>query len=263
MKSIYDRRALAAALLAIALMAGGCGKSTSLTSPQSQLDQASADDIAMQTGLALNALGMDVEGAGSSFMTSPAMRPAVAPFAALWDTTITGEGFTYHVSREFYDAEGALLPGYGPAATRMVWRSHIVGSHETERDTVAVAHAALLTFAGIQPADTATTISGTVLDTLQSVYRSYDETTWRYFHWKSLLTIANAVMSRSSEWPLSGTLTFAVKADRLRSNDAGDVEGHLVATVVVTFNGTSQPDVLVNGTWHYHWDMQYGTMIRA
>lgn len=254
---------LAAALLAIGLAANGCGTSTSTTSPLTPLDQTSADDLAMQAGLALNTLELDVAGAAGSLAGPSGMRPAITPFAALWDTTITGEGFTFYVSREFYDAQGARLPDYGPDAARMVWRSRIIGSYASELDTVAVAHATVLDFTGIQPEDTASTVSGTALDTLQNIYRSYDGSTWRYFHWKSVLTITDAVISRSREWPLSGRLAFAVKADRLRSNDVRDVDAHLVASVVITFNGTSQPDVVVNGVWHYRWDMQYGTIIRA
>jgi hypothetical protein len=32
---------------------------------------------------------------------------------------------------------------------------------------------------------------------------------------------------------------------------------------VVTFNGTSQPDLVVSGTYHYKWDMLNGTIIRV
>jgi len=263
MKLRFDHRVIAAALLAIALVASGCSKSTSITSLETPLDQASADDLAMQTAQALNAAVLDVEGASSSLVTTSAMRPLIAPFAALWDTTITGEGYTLQASREFYNAAGTLLPNYGPTAARMVWRSRITGSHETGSDTVVIAHGAQLNFAGIQPGDTAFTVSGAAVDTLQCVYRSYDGTRWRYCHCKSVLAIANAVISRTREWPLSGTLTFTMNADRLRSNNAGDVEAHLAGTIVITFNGTSQPDVVVNGTWRYHWDMEYRTMIRA
>ena len=261
--SPFIRRSAAAALLAILLTASGCGRSTSLTAPQTPLDQTSADDLAIQAGLAMNALGLDLASSTVGLTSAVAKRPMNEPLAALWDTTFTGGGFTYSLSRDFYDAQGTLLPGYGPTAARMVCRSRIQGTHATDRDTVAVLHASALAFTGVQPADTATTISGAALDTLQNVFRSYDGSQWHYFHWKSLVTIANAVISRSRAWPLSGRLTFAVTADRLRSTDVRDVETQLVATVVITFNGTSQPDVVVNGSWHYHWDMQNGTVIRA
>jgi hypothetical protein len=40
----------------------------------------------------------------------------------------------------------------------------------------------------------------------------------------------------------------------------GDVEKHLSAIVVITFNGTEYPDVVINGVYHFKWDMQHGTM---
>ena len=54
-----------------------------------------------------------------------------------------------------------------------------------------------------------------------------------------------------------------VSADRLRSTSRADVEVHIDATVVVTFNGTSQPEIVVNGTWRYRWNMVTGVVIRA
>ncbi len=49
----------------------------------------------------------------------------------------------------------------------------------------------------------------------------------------------------------------------LRSNDRADVEAHLNATVVVTFNGTSQPEIVVNGVWHYRWNPGTGIVTRV
>ena len=64
-------------------------------------------------------------------------------------------------------------------------------------------------------------------------------------------------------WPLSGTVTYVVSADRLRSNNRADVEAHFDATVVVTFDGTSQPLIVVNGAWRYRWNMVTGAITRA
>jgi hypothetical protein len=254
---------LAASLLAIALAAGGCGKSTSSTNPGGGLDQASADDIAMQTGFALNQLSMDVEGGIASLGGTAPARLRPAPLHALWDTTVTIGGLTIEVTSNFYDVQDQVLPGYGPDAVKLLWTSRIYGSIQTERDTLTVGHSASVQFVGIQPADTAITIQGAAFDTLQNVFRSYDGTRTRYFYWRSSLTGVDIIRGKTHEWPWSGTLTFVVRADRLRSNNRGDVEAHLNATVVVTFNGTDHPDVVINGTWHYKWDMQNGTMVRA
>ena len=67
----------------------------------------------------------------------------------------------------------------------------------------------------------------------------------------------------SSSYPLSGTMIWTVSADRLRSNSRVDVEAHLTGIVVVTFNGTRYPDVTVNGTYHYRFDLKTGAVQRA
>jgi hypothetical protein len=185
------------------------------------------------------------------------------PAWALWDTTVTEGGLTYTISENFYDAQNQLLTGYGPDAVKLVWTSAVTGAIETLRDTATVAHHAVLQLTGIQPADTAVTFQGTALDTLRNTFRSYDGTRTRYFLWKSGLTGTNIVWGKGHPWPWSGTLTYVVRADRMRSNEGVDVEAHLSATVVVTFNGTSQPDVVVDGTWHYKWNMDTGEVVRA
>jgi hypothetical protein len=266
MKPRLYRSVLAASLLAIALVAGGCGKSTSPTNPGGGLDQASADDIALQTGFALNQLDLDVEGGISSIAPTAPVRLRPVPLRALWDTTVTVGGLTIQVTRDFYDAQDQVLPGYGPDAVKLIWTSRIYGSIQTARDTATVGHSASVEFVGIQPADTAITINGAAFDTLLNVFRSYDGTRTRYFYWESALTITNVVMLRNEDqdnWPLSGTAALAVQADRLRSNDRGDVEKHLTATVVVTFNGANQPLVVVNGAYRYRWNMDTGALVRA
>jgi hypothetical protein len=263
MKPRPHRSVLAASLLAIALVAGGCGKSTSSTNPGGGLDQASADDIALQTGFALNPIVMDVEGGIASLGAPAPARLRPAPLAVLPETTVTDGGLTIHVAYDFYNAQDQVLPSYGPDAVKLIWTSHIYGSIQTARDTATVGHSASVEFVGIQPADTAITINGAAFDTLLNVFRSYDGTRTRYFFWRSSLTGAAVFWIKTHEWPESGTLTFVVQADRLRSNNRSDVEAHVNATVVITFNGTDHPDAVINGTWHYQWDMQNGTMVRV
>ncbi len=262
MKPRSYRSVLAVILLGGALAAAGCGKSTSPTNPNTALDQTSADDIAVQTQFALDQMGLDVYGA-RSFVTSPGTPARVRPLRVMWDTTVTIGTLTADVSLNFYDAQDQALAAYGPEAVKLLWTSHIYGSLTTERDTATAGHAGSLDLRGIQPADTAFTLNCTALDTLLNKFRSYDGTRTRYFYWNSSLAGTDVVWGKAHEWPWSGTLTFTVRADRLRSWQRGDVEAHLNATVVVTFNGTGHPDVVVNGTWHYQWDMTNGTMIRV
>jgi len=262
MKPIVDRRVLATALLAIALVASGCGSSTSPTSPvTSDLTQSEANDVALQTSFALDQIGLDVEGGGSSIFTSPMLRQDAMPMHAAWDTTIAFGGLNAEISRDFYDAGNSLLAGYGPTATRMNWKSHIWGTVESLRDTATIQHHSNLDFTGIQRLDTALVINGTCADTLLNKFHSLDSLLTRYGYWRSTLTAAAIALRKADAMPLSGTLTYVVKVDKLRSSVQGDVEKHLSAIVVITFNGTRFPDVVVNGVYHFKWDRQHGTMI--
>jgi hypothetical protein len=262
MRHRSDRGLLAAALLALALFASGCGGSTSLTGPvTSDLTQSEANDLALQTSFALDQIGLDVAGAGSSLFLGSALRQGITPLRAAWDTTIVFGGIHAEVSREFYDAQNDLLAGYGPTAVRMNWRSHIWGAIESPRDTATIQHHSDLDFTGIGWEDTALVINGTCADTLLNHFHSLDSLLTRHGYWRSTLSAAAVALRKMDGMPLSGTLTYVVQVDALRSGEQGDVEKHLSAIVVITFNGTQYPDVVVNGVHHFQWDMQHDTMI--
>src|SRR6185436_9423318 len=115
-------------------------------SPQPAVSQQEADDVALQTLVAVGIFGDDFGNAVSSTPAGPAARP----FRAAWDTTITsGSGLTYQASRDFYDAANNLLPGYGPTAVRLRWTSHAGGLIVTPRDSCTVGHALVLDVRGI------------------------------------------------------------------------------------------------------------------
>jgi len=258
-----DRGLLAAALLAIALLASGCGiGSKNPTGPgTSDLTQSEANDVALQTAFALDQMGVDMEGAGGSLLMGPALRQGARPMHAAWNTSITSEGLSAEFSHDFYDAGNNLLEAYGPTAVRMNWKSHIWGTLESLRDTATIQHHANLDLTGIQLLDTALVINGTCADTLFNRFHSLDSLLARYGYWRSTLTAAAIALRKEDGMPLSGTLTYVVKLDKLRSGELGDVEKQLRAIVVITFNGTRYPDVVVNGVYHFKWDKLQGTMI--
>ena len=258
--------AAAAALLFLLPMFAGCG--SKVVVPVDGFDQQAADEIAIQAATSLTIVGGDVELAmTSSPSASQAGARQARPAHALWDTTIVAGGITYEASRTFYDAAGGELAGYGPLAVRMRWTSRAYGTYEGPRDTASVGHDALLDFTGIEVAQDTVTIDGVCRDTLENRFRSLDGLRVRYFYWVSS-TAVDAVRrlknaGPSNGWPLGGTVTYVVSADRLRSSSRADVEAHFDATVVVTFNGTSQPLIVVNGAWRYRWNMVTGAITRA
>ncbi len=265
MKPDPIRIALAACAAALALAAAGCGDSP--TQPTPALNQSSADDIAIQTAANVQLLNLDLMGGAGGAGVALASRPGATPSAALWDTSFALGGLTFTASREFYDEVGTLLPGYGPTAVRMTWDSRVSGTAEWPRDTLTIGHHGITEFRGIQALAETLSVDGASSDTLMNRFRSYDGTRTRYFYWNSLLDVADVRFLKSAlatqPWPLSGTLTLMVQADRLRSNDRADVEAHLTATVVVTFNGTDRPVIVVNGTWRYIWNMTTGAVTRV
>jgi hypothetical protein len=227
-----------------------------------------ADDLAVQTATSLTVVGGDVQYALSTTPQAPAAGARQArPARAVWDTSFTWNGITYEASRTYYDALDNELPDYGPLVMRMRWTSRAYGTYEGPRDTASVGHDALLDFRGIQFGQDTVRVDGICRDTLQNTFRSLDGFRVRYFYWVSC-TAADAVRILKSTlstggWPISGTITYAVSADRLRSNSRTDVEVHFDATVVVTFNGTNEPEIVVNGTYRYRWNMQTGIVTRA
>lgn len=252
-------------LLALPLIAG-CGNK--VTAPSSGMTSTTADDIAVQTVASLGIMGGDVQFAVSTTPPASAARTRRArPALALWDTTFVYGGITYEATRDFYDELDNLLPSYGPTAVRLHWTSRAYGTYEGPRDTASVGHTGVLDVRGIQAGQDTVQFDGACHDTLLSTFRSLDGTRTRYFLWISSSTLDRVRHLKSTlgsvSAPLSGTATFTVSADRLRSNDRADVEAHFDAHVVVLFNGTMQPVIVVDGAFTYHWNMVTGMITRG
>jgi hypothetical protein len=255
---------MCAALMLAILGMGGCSKKSTSPSTQAMVTQDVADDIALQAAASLDITGSDIE---NVIGTTPAAGAAL-PARAQWDTTFTRGPLTFSATRTFFDAADNVLADYGPTAVRILWTSHIFGTKEWPRDTAYVDHEAVLYLRGIQAGQDTLKFSGGVFDSLVNRFRSYDGTRSRYFVWKGYTSIEDvrflkSLIAGGSVWPISGRCEFDVSADRLRSNNATDVETHFEATVIVVFNGTSQPDVLVNGIFHYKLNLLTGTVTRA
>ena len=258
-------KACAMVLLILPLIAG-CG--SKVTAPGGDMTAQTADDLAVQTATSLTVVGGDFQIALSATpQASAAGARQARPARAVWDTTFTWNGITYEASRTFYDALDNEMPDYGPMAWWMRWTSRAYGAYQGPRDTASVGHDALLDFHGIYFGQDTVRADGTCRDTLENRFRSLDGLRVRYFYWVSSTTIDAVRILKSTlstgGWPISGTVTYMVSADRLRSNNRTDVEAHMDATVVVTFNGTYEPEIVVNGTYRYRWNMQTGAVTRA
>jgi len=256
----------AAAFLILLPLVTGCG--SKVTAPGGDVTAQTADDLAVQTATSLTVVGGDFQIALGATPQAPAAGARRARLArAAWDTTFTWNGITYEASRTFYDPLDNEMPEWGPIAWWMRWTSRAYGTYEGPRDTAHVGHDAVLDFHGINVALDTVRADGMCRDTLENRFRSLDGLRTRYFYWVSSTTIDAVRILKSTlstgGWPISGTVTYVVSADRLRSNSRTDVEAHLDATVVVTFNGTVEPEIVVNGTYRYRWNMQTGAITRA
>lgn len=257
---------LGACLVAIGLVAG-CGNSTKSVAPTT-MNQTTADDFALQALASLDVVAGDVQVSIVSTPSAPAAPAGVAPARAMWDTTYTtSNGLTYSASRTFYDASDNALPGWSPSAVRLHWTSTATGTAEGPVDTATVGHAGVLDARGIEAAQDTLKFDGVCLDTLLNRFRSLDGTRTRYFYWTSSLDVASVRFLKStlqtSGWPIGGTVTFVVSADRLRSNLRTDVEVHFDGTVLVVFNANGTATVTVNSSYHYLWNLQTGIVTRA
>ena len=261
MKPTRVRGPLAALALLIAL-AVGCSSDKNPTSVDPG-QQDAADDLALQTVASISLTAADIQAAVST-VPSGAARPT----RAQWDTTFTQGGLTFVATRNFYDAGNTQLPDYGPTAVKMTWTSHVTGTIEYPRDTADVVHRATIDVHGIQAGKDTLHFDGGVFDTLLNRFRSYDGTRTRYGLWKSFVNIEDVRFLKSAiaaglGVPIGGGARLTVSLDRLRSNQAGDVESHVNAAVNVTFNGTTLADVVVNGSYHYKWNLLNGQVTRV
>jgi len=256
----------ARAALAVFLLPLFAGCTSKVTAPVGTMSTQTADDMAIQAVASMGIMQGDLQFAIGTTPAAMARAREARPARAMWDTSYVVSGITFQASRAFYDALDNELPGYGPTAVRVRWTSHASGTYEGTRDTATVAHDAILDLTGIQAGQDTLQLNGVSQDTLQNRFLSLDGTRMRYFLWQSSTTVEAVRLLKSTYpagYPLDGTVTFLVSADRLRSNNRSDVDVHFEATVVITFNGTAIPTIVVDGAYRYRWNLVTGTITRA
>lgn len=265
MKSLGYTAMLGACLVALGLVAG-CS-SNKVAPGGVAMNQATADDFAVQAVAGLDVVSGDVQVAVSATPPPSPMSSRVAPARALWDTTYTGSnGLSYSASRTFYNAADVALPGWTPLATRLHWTSTATGTIANAQDTLTVGHESVLDARGIEAGQDTLRFDGFCVDTLFNRFRSLDGLRTSFFLWTSGVEIGSIRILKSTFQsdgrPISGTVTITVSADRLRTHNRTDVEAHIDGTVVVVFNSNGTADITV-ASYHYRWNLATQTITRA
>lgn len=288
-------RRLILPVLAVA-MGFGLGACSSAPTTPNSLSQQSADDIAVQAAGSLTAssggLMLELSAGQGSVPSNGALRlhpgdpasrvkriltndtifrltpgdPALRTTSSSAETTFTMGSVTYTVTRTFYDSGGNELPNYGSTATKLRITATANGSISTAYWDASIGRAGILDVTGIESSSDTLEFDGAGNDTLQCHFQSYDGSHERYFFalgGRSLEMVRLLKDSNTNPYPLSGKARWAWAVDRLRSNNREDVEVHLTALVVVTFNGTANPEIVVDGTYHYHVNLNTGAITRV
>lgn len=286
------RLILPVVVVALGFGLGACSQAP--TTPSS-LSQQTADDIAIQAAGSLTAgsggLMLELNAGAGSVPQNSGIRlrpgdpgigtrrritldgeglaprePALHATVSAAETTFSMGAITYTVTRTFYDADGNPLSGYGPSATKLRITATANGSISTAQWDASVGRAGILDVTGIESAEDTLQFDGAGNDTVQCHFLSYDGTRERYFYalgGRSLEAVRLLKDRNANPYPLSGKARWAWAVDRLRSNNREDVEVHLTALVVVTFNGTANPEITVDGTYHYHVNLDTGAVTRV
>jgi len=253
-----------AALLA-ASMISGCAKSPTAPQPMSQSD---ADDVAQQiavtsTGTGWGSFVLNYRGSLGPQAAPARVRPLRATRAA-WDTSWTSGFLSYAFSLAFYTPGGLELPQYDPILTwRIEETSSVTGSIQRTDFQADLFHAGQLSFTGARTSDDTLAFSGTAHDTAFTHFTSDVRQVERWFHIDLVRTISNVRIPKSQgAYPTSGSVTWVVQAQRLRSGSRADVEATFDGTATLTFDGTRYPTLTITGGWRYRVDLVSGAVTR-
>lgn len=269
MTSLHFRAPLAALACAGALILAGCSGDNPVNPGFTQAD---ADDIAAQAGPAA-AAGMianlnAADGASSGVSGSAAARftPLGAGAFAQAETTFTQGNITYTLGVTFYDADGNALTGYGPSAHRMLVTTRATGAITDQQFTASLGHAGSLDVTGLEASLDTLVFNGASNDSVDASFTSLDGLRSRYFKWRSGAVLTNTDLLKNRQanpYPLSGTLTYIVHAERFTSGQFADVDKTWDATVTIVFDGTANPALTVNGVFHYRVNLVSGVVVRG
>lgn len=172
---------------------------------------------------------------------------------------ISNGGLTLTRDYAFFDANQTAQSAYDASTTASAnFHVLVTGVHTALTGADTVNRERNLTVSGLAGAETSRTWNGTGTRT-DGGYRQ-DATATRNYDTNDNVTVANVVVNlprSSNPWPISGTITRQIsgtaKVSRLGVSKSFSVD----RTVTITFNGTQQAAVMVNGN-SYTLDLSTG-----
>ena len=144
--------------------------------------------------------------------------------------------------------------------------SRVHGSGANESFEATFGHSGWIGIGGLNPMRDAIFISGQSSDTLTTHFSAIYSDLERFCESRATTTLAGIRWNKpegAPTYPATGTATVQLAWSRYTDGSHGSVEKSGNATIVIAFNGTATPNVTVNGTWHYQWNLDTGAIVRA
>jgi hypothetical protein len=267
----HNRFALPASLLVLALVAPGCGKdATPATAPKAPASPAPL--TAQSAGDLARIVGASLAGQGSVPFTrlgNSALSAAARGEAPELKTSRTGSlqdegGSSWWFSVSWFDAAGNEQARFDSATTaRMRALVRARGNLDAAGFHAAFGTARELDVTGLLPAETTIEIDGATDDTSRCSLASDDGTQLRRYDVVSdgrLVDVRQLKDETVNPYPLSGRAEWQVTAEALAVDGENRVEVRYQARVVITFNGTAHPTVVIDGTYRYRLNLDTGAI---
>jgi hypothetical protein len=255
---------LALSIAVAAALVSGCG--TKATEPR--VGQETANQVAIQLGASA---ASSTGGVGAEFTAivqslpgsgGPLKGPSLEAVNVAADTVWVVGGMTFETSRSWYDDTHQPVASWGPTVVGMLWNSRATGTVSGQQFYGQASRTTQFDIFGVATDQDTAVVNGGVQDTCQSAFTSTDTQRVTYLFAASNITMGAVRLDKTgaNPYPLAGTMTWVLGVDKLRSSNRGDVEAHFDATAVVTFNGTANPQVVINGQYHYTLNLVTGAV---
>ncbi len=266
--SSYGSLRLPSALLALVIITAGCGKDATLTAPSqnSGLSQQAADDVARHFAGSLSQGAVPLNRIGSADLAAIARGEVrLDPSGRAYRTTDEGS-FTWSFSVRFFDADGNEQASFDPLTTaRMSVVARARGSLTTAEHQATIGVHRALDIDGLLPTETTLEIDGAANDTADAAFEARDGSASRSYHLLGAGALTDVMQLKDSSvnpYPLSGTARWEVEIDAAETDQDGTREAHYEVTVLVTFNGTRNPTIEIDGNFRYSMDLVTGEIRR-